>query len=195
MRLYLDVDALGLLEGLGLAGGFGNEWVKVMGVKVFADGSLGARTALLSEPYEDAPGERGKQNLSVEELSNIMSRASRLGLDVAVHAIGDGALDIFLAARAASGADARVEHASVVRDDQLPRLRGVRVSVQPMFVIEDRGWLKDRLGARRLGLAYRFRSIVASGAIVGLSTDAPVEPTDPWLTVYAACHKGSGGGL
>jgi len=194
MRLYLDVDALGLLEGLGLAGGFGNEWVKVMGVKVFADGSLGARTALLSEPYEDAPGERGKQNVSVEELSNIMSRASRLGLDVAVHAIGDGALDVFLAARAASGADARVEHASLVRDDQLPGLRGVRVSVQPMFVIEDRGWLKGRLGARRLGLAYRFRSIVASGAIVGLSTDAPVEPTDPWLTVYAAVTRGQGEG-
>ncbi|MGC9210409.1 MAG: amidohydrolase [Acidilobus sp.] len=194
LHLYLDLDALGLLEALGITGGFGNEWVKVSGVKVFADGSLGARTALLSEPYSDQPGTLGKANITVDRLVDIASRARRLGIDVAVHAIGDAALDIALSAIERTGASVRVEHASLVRDDQLPRLRGVRVSVQPMFVIEDRGWLKSRLGSERLRLAYRFRSMINSGAIVGISTDAPVEPTNPWMTIYAAVTRGAGEG-
>ncbi|MGC9071348.1 MAG: amidohydrolase [Acidilobus sp.] len=190
LRLYLDLDALQALEGVGIVGGFGNEWATISGVKVFADGSLGARTALLSEPYSDSTGEIGKPNVTIDKLVDVMARASKLGIDVAIHAIGDGALDIALQSMEASRYPARVEHASLVRDDQLPRLRGVRVSVQPMFVIEDMGWLKSRLGEGRLRLAYRFRSLIGAGAVVGLSTDAPVEPTDPWATIYAAVTRG-----
>ena len=190
LRLYLDYDAIDLLESLGVRGGFGNEWATIMGVKVFADGSLGARTALLSAPYEDAPGVVGKANVTPEALAALVGRAQRLGLDVAVHAIGDGALDLVLRSVGPFRERVRIEHASVVRDDQLASLKGMRVSVQPMFVIEDRGWLSSRLGEGRLRLAYRFRSLLRAGALLGLSTDAPVEPTNPWLTVYAAVTRG-----
>ncbi len=190
LRLYLDQDAIDQLEALGIRGGFGNEWVSIMGIKVFADGSLGARTALLSEPYNDAPETLGRRNVSPDQLSALVRRARRLGLDVAVHAIGDGALDLVLSSMGPARDSVRIEHASIVRDEQLPLLKGVRVSVQPMFVIEDRGWLASRLGEGRLRLAYRFRSLISHGALLGLSTDAPVEPTDPWMTVYAAVNRG-----
>ncbi len=190
LRLYLDHDAIDLLEALGVRGGFGNERASIMGVKVFADGSLGARTALLSSPYEDAPGVTGKANITPERLSELVRRAYRLSLDVAVHAIGDGALDLVLNSVGSTRDGVRIEHASLVRDDQLRALTGVRVSVQPMFVVEDKDWLRSRLGEGRLRLAYRFRSLLRTGAVVGISTDAPVEPTNPWMTVYAAVNRG-----
>jgi predicted amidohydrolase YtcJ len=191
LRLYLDADSVGLLESLGVAGGFGNELVKVMGLKAFADGSLGARTAYLSEPYSDDPGNRGRPLLSPEELRSLLARASRLRLQVAVHAIGDAALDVVLRGSEGLRGWLRVEHASLVRDDQLPALSGLRVAVQPMFEVDDLPWIHKRLG-QRVRWAYRFKSMISAGAVVGLSTDAPVEPADPWTTLSAAVNGAEG---
>ena len=186
LRLYLDLDALPAIKALGLPGGFGDDMVRVEGVKVFADGSLGARTAYLSEPYSDDPGNRGLRLVDEGSLASIISEASRLGLDVAVHAIGDAALDVVLAAARRAGSDnVRVEHALVVRDDQLAALRGFRVSAQPRFAASDAPWIASRLGAR-VRLAFRYREMARAGAVLGLSTDAPVEPLDPRQTIYAA---------
>jgi len=185
LRLYLDADALGLLEALGVHGGFGNDMVKVSGIKVFADGSLGARTAYLSEPYSDDPGNRGRALVDEAYMSATLRRASALGLQVAVHAIGDAALDVLLRGSKGMREHLRVEHASLVRDDQLPALRGLRIAIQPMFRVDDAPWIRSRLG-ERVRWAYRFREMLSAGAALGLSTDAPVSPTDPWLNLAAA---------
>ncbi len=185
-RLYLDSDALELLTALGVPRGFGNDMVKINGVKLFADGSLGARTAYLSEPYSDDQSTRGSRLVTSAQLREVLEKAR--SLDVAIHAIGDAALDEILGAvegRPDLVQRLRVEHASVVRDDQLPRMRGLRVAVQPRFALSDSPWLRDRLGDR-VRYAYRVRDLIDIGATVGLSTDAPVEPVSPWETIYAA---------
>ncbi len=197
LRLYLDLEGLSWLEQVAdvVQHGIGNQWVKVNGVKVFADGSLGARTAFLSAPYNDDADNYGQALLAEPELRDIIERASRLSLQTAVHAIGDAAVDLVLRASSGLREHVRIEHASLVRDDQLPSLRGYRVSVQPMFVVDDAPWIASRIGKERLCMAYRFRSLLSAGAIVGLSTDSPVEPTDPWLTVSAAVNGASADGV
>ncbi len=155
----------------------------IVGVKMFLDGSLGARTAWLSSPYSDDPTTVGRPSTSLDEAAKLCSRARNAGLDVAIHAIGDRAIDWALELARRFGA--RIEHASVVRDDQLPRFENVRVSIQPHFVVTD-WWVDRRLGEERMRWVYRFAEL-AKIAQLGISTDAPVEPINPLETIYAAC--------
>jgi len=162
--------------------------IMTVGVKDFADGSLGARTAYLRSPYEDSPATRGKRLLTADELRRIGLRILDLGLRLAVHAIGDAALDEVIEAYASlePGERARVEHASVAWDEQLDKLStlGVYVVVQPLFRVSD-WWIEKRLGKRAL-LAYRFKSMVKHGVKIALSSDSPVEDYDPVKTFRAA---------
>ncbi|MGC9114826.1 MAG: amidohydrolase [Fervidicoccaceae archaeon] len=195
--LYLDHRELSGASSQPLRGKEG--FVEVRGVKLFADGSFGARTALLSEPYADDPKTRGVAVMGREELSSWIGRAAEMGMQAAVHAIGDGALDAVLSAfkMAGIGGDlGRVEHASLVRPDQLAILSslGIGVAVQPHFVISD-WWLVKRLGRERARFAYPFKTLLSSGISVGFSTDSPVEPLDPFLTVDAAVNRGKNEGI
>ncbi len=194
VRAYLSLDAFEQLARLGLRAGVGDGMVRIVGVKLFADGSLGARTARLSRPYSDSPSERGVLLADGRRVAEVARRARRLGYDVAVHAIGDEALDHVLRGFAEAGYAGRVEHASVVRDDQLAVISrlGVRVVVQPAFLRSD-FWLRDRLGDR-VGLAYRFRSLMLAAGALGFSSDAPVEQPSPLENVYlAVTREGLGG--
>ncbi len=174
------------LEGAASVLGRGSS-ASVAGVKLFADGSLGARTAFLREPYSDEPESRGKRLLSSEEIVEAAEPVLSQGLRVAVHAIGDAALDEVIEAfeRLDPGPMARVEHASIVWDDQLSRLEALQpyLVVQPHFRVSD-WWIEERLGDRARQ-AYRFRSL-ARRIPLALSTDAPVEPYEPWETIAAA---------
>ncbi len=166
----------------------GERWT-LAGVKLFADGSLGAWTARLSSDYNDNPGERGKLLLDSKSIAEAGLRVLGKGLRLAVHAIGDEALDHVIEAfeRLGGGGRLRVEHASVARDSQIKALSdlGVWVVVQPRFRVSD-WWIDRRLGAERVRLAYRFKSMIYSGVRLALSTDAPVEPYDPLETLKAA---------
>lgn len=197
VRAYLNHELLPYLRKLGIRCGFGSSRLKVMGIKVFADGSLGARTALLSRPYADDPSTKGVAVISKEELARIVKEASEAGLQLAVHAIGDEALDMVLRAygEVLSHVRAlrhRVEHTSVIRPEQIKKLSeiGAAVALQPHFVITD-WWVIERVGAERAAWVYPFKSIINSGVMVGFSTDAPVEPINPWETVYAAATRGA----
>ena len=160
----------------------------VVGVKLFADGSLGARTAYLKEPYNDDPGTRGKMLLSSRDIKRIAGEALNSGFRVAIHAIGDAALDEVLEAyeELNPGGRARIEHASVSWPGQIRRMAelGVAVVVQPSFRKSD-WWLDRRLGARA-ERAYRFREMLSSGVFLAASTDAPVEDYRPWETFRVA---------
>lgn len=164
-------------------------WARLAGVKLFADGSLGARTARLRSDYHDDPGNRGVLLLDWRAVARAARDAVARGLRVAVHAIGDEALDHVIRGfeDAEPGRLGRVEHASLADDGHLSAMAslGVYAVVQPRFRVSD-WWIGKRLGPSRLRLAYRFASMLKAGVPLALSTDAPVEPHEPWHTLAAA---------
>jgi len=162
-----------------------------VGVKMFADGTLGARTAALREDYSDDPGNRGLLLLSSREIVEAARPVLSRGLRVAVHAIGDAALDEVLDAydRLGPGPQARVEHASIAWPSQIRRLAALQVwaVVQPRFRVSD-WWIEQRL-SERARHAYRFATMHRAGANLALSSDAPVEPHSPAETLTAALGR------
>lgn len=198
MKVYLNPgENLGVLESLkrlGIRRGFGGRRLKIGGIKVLADGSLGARTAWLSSPYSDAETS-GHPNVTKEWLELVARETHEAGLQMAVHAIGDATmdmvLDVYESLGNVEGAGHRIEHASLMRPDQIERAKrlGVRLALQPHFVMTD-WWVIERVGEERAKWVYPFRSIAEAGIPFGLSTDSPVEPLDPWETVYAAVTRG-----
>lgn len=175
--------------------GRGDDWVRWGGVKALSDGSLGSRTAVFYDDYTDDPGQRGIWVTEPQRLKQLVAGADRHGLHVAVHAIGDKAidtaLDIFSAVEAANGAKDRrfrIEHAQHVRPDSIPRFARQKVvaSVQPYHAIDDGRWAVKRIGPQRLNGTYAFRSLIDSGAHVAFGSDWPVAPLDPLTGVVAA---------
>ena len=168
--------------------------LKVNGIKILLDGALGTHTAYLSKPYKDKET-RGTLLFTPDKLRDLISTANKYGLQVAIHAIGDGALDVVLKTYMDLGKDVidlrhRIEHASIVRDDQLEIIDKIKpiVVVQPRFLLSDT-WIIKRIGYERIKWIYRFRSLY-NKTIIGFSTDSPVEPVDPWETLYAAVTRG-----
>lgn len=164
-------------------------------LKVISDGSLNTRTAFCHEPYVDAvPGAaddgRGAPNLSSADLAELMRRAREGGLQVAVHAIGDAALDAALDAFAASGAAGSIEHAQLISPSALARMAalGLTASVQPAHLWDDREAIA-RCWPDRDERCYAFRSLLSAGVPLALGSDAPVSPLDPWLAIAAAVHR------
>ena len=169
----------------------------VMGpLKVITDGSLSTRTAYCSTPYADALGgpaaqhPRGVQNYPPDALVPLVARATRAGLTVALHAIGDAALDDVLDAFEATGARGSVEHAQLVRPDEVDRMArlGIVASVQPAHLLDDRD-VAEVCWADRTAWCFPFRDFMRAGVRLRLGSDAPVSPLDPWLAMAAAVHR------
>lgn len=163
-----------------------SEHLKLKGIKLFVDGSLGARTALLSEKYDDEDT-YGEQVSSKKFLRDNVKKAISYNLQIAIHAIGDKAMDIAISFLNEFPGN-RIEHCSVVRDDQLNKLKNINLVVQPHFIITDY-WVLDRAGKRRAKFIYRFKDL-ANITNIAFSTDSPVEPINPFLTIYAAVTRG-----
>lgn len=169
----------------------------VRAVKLFADGALGSRGALLSAPYSDDPSTRGLEVTSEARLADVVRRAARAGFQPCIHAIGDAAvtrvLDIYERELGARGdvLRPRVEHAQIVRPEDVPRFaqEGAIASVQPVHCTSDMPWAPDRLGPARIAWAYRWRSLLAAGAHLCLGSDVPVASPDPRLGMWAAVTR------
>ncbi|MCC6062406.1 MAG: amidohydrolase [Desulfurococcales archaeon] len=188
----IDLSTLELIKRIRISRDFGDDYIKIKGFKIIADGSLGARTAWLSEPYSDDPSTSGYPTIDKERLRKISEDVDNMGMQLAIHAIGDKTLDMLIEIYSRlRGRRHRIEHASVVRDDQLERLRELKpvLVVQPHFVVTD-WWARERLGEKRIKWLYRFRDFIRNDIPMALSTDAPVEPLNPWETVYAAVSRG-----
>jgi predicted amidohydrolase YtcJ len=191
LRYYVDLAARSEVER------HPREWaeglVRVSGVKAITDGSFGAHTAWLSEPYDDRPGEVGLPIGSSDALADEIGVAGELGLQVALHAIGDRAIyrALRLLQLGYAGPTPRIEHASLLPPNLYPFLDRVRphLVVQPRFVVSD-FWLPERLGAVRARFAYSFRSLLERGYRLAGSSDAPVEAFDPWTGIAAAVYRG-----
>ncbi len=162
-------------------------------LKIISDGSLNTRTAWCCDPYAGpAPlgFPHGQPNQTPEELRGLLRRAAENGLEVAVHAIGDRAVAEALDAIAATGARGTVEHAQLVRREDLRRMAelGVTASVQPAHLVDDRD-ATDRLWPGRGDRCFAFRWMLDDGVTLVLGSDAPVAALDPWLAVAAAVHR------
>jgi predicted amidohydrolase YtcJ len=186
------------LTAAGVSTGFGDSWIRIGGIKLFADGSMGSGTAAFFEPYADDPSTKGLLLQSPEALERSIFAADAAGFQVIVHAIGDRANAIVLDAfeklqreRGPRDRRPRIEHAQVARradQARFPAL-GVIASIQPSHVIDDMRWAETRIGRERSRIAYNFKSFVDAGARIAFGTDWYVEPLNPMLGLYAAVTR------
>jgi predicted amidohydrolase YtcJ len=182
----LPHEHIDALAEIGVRSGLGDDLLRVGYIKAFMDGTLGSRTARLLDGS-------GVEITSREELEDIVRRAARTGLPVAVHAIGDlanrDALDAFQASREewhSRGLRPRIEHAQLLAEEDVPRFAelGVAASVQFSHAPSDRD-IADRFWAGSTDRAYAFRSLLDAGTVVANGSDAPIEELDPLLGIRA----------
>ncbi|WP_031551440.1 amidohydrolase [Parvularcula oceani] len=164
------------------------------GVKLYVDGALGSRGAALFAPYADEAATSGLLLISEEEAKAYYAQAQEKGLGVTTHAIGDRGNALVLdwyADAMPEGGRWRIEHAQIVRPEDIPRFSrlGVIASMQPSHAIGDLHFASDRLGDDRLDGAYAWASLLATGAVVVGGSDAPVEQGDPRIELYAATQR------
>ncbi len=191
--------------GVGLRSGFGDEWLRIGNVKMFADGALGSRTAAMIAPYEGEPDNRGIVVTDKEEMLDNARRAVAGGLGLTVHAIGDRAnhdvLDVYEYLRReeppTNGARLRhrIEHVQLLHPDDLHRLAALDViaSMQPIHATSDMD-MADRYWGDRARYSYAWRTMWDSGALVVFGSDAPVERIDPLPGIHAAVTRRRAGG-
>lgn len=170
-------------------------WIVPGEMKFFVDGAFGGRTALLSEPYADDPSTCGTAVLTDEEIDEHVATARKYGEAVAMHMIGDAAVEKGLDAierhPVPEGKRDRLIHVNVLRDDLIERMKKLPIvlDIQPAFVPSDFPWVMDRLGENRLDWAYAWKRLIEEGFICGAGSDAPIEEVDPLLGIYAAVAR------
>ncbi|HEX4208151.1 MAG TPA: amidohydrolase [Ktedonobacteraceae bacterium] len=182
-----------------------NDLLRINGIKIFADGTLGSQTAAMLEGFEGSPGNYGLLNLPEAEMMTTVRDAAALGLNIAIHAIGDRAARVALnsieyaqqqlAAEQPTSASKpnlryRLEHVQLIAPEDLERMRrmGVVASIQPFHAVADRD-LAERYWGKRHRHAYAYRTIRDSGIPIALGSDAPVETYDPLDIIYAATQR------
>src|SRR5215470_4764405 len=186
----------------GIRAGFGNDWIHLGALKGFADGSLGSTTALFEQPYNDAPDTSGLPNEMMLPEGNMLKMAlgaDKVGLQLAVHAIGDKAirtmLDIYTEVAKQNGARSdrrwRIEHAQHLRPEDFARFAhlGVIASVQPYHAIDDGRWAEKRIGHERAKTTYAFRTLLDHGVRLAFGSDWTVAPLNPMFGLYAAVTR------
>lgn len=173
----------------------GNEWIEFGAMKIFADGALGGRTALLSHPYADDPSTSGVAIFSQEQLDELVYKAREYELPVAVHAIGDLAFEMVLNSiekhpLRGKGRD-RVIHAQILREELINRAKELPLilDIQPRFLASDFPWVIDRIGKERLGCYYAWKTLLNKGLPCAGGSDAPIEPLNPLLGIHAAVTR------
>jgi predicted amidohydrolase YtcJ len=177
--------------------GRGDDWLRIGGLKGFVDGSLGSHTAAFSQPFKDAPHDRGLLVNTPDDLYRWISGADKAGLQVMVHAIGDRAntliLDTFARVAAENGTRDRrfrIEHAQHLAPRDLPRFAELDViaSMQPYHAIDDGRWAEKYIGDR-INTTYAFRSLLDARARLAFGSDWFVAPPSPLEGIYAAVTR------
>ncbi len=192
-------DAFDMISKDGPLIGYGNGFLTVRTVKLFADGALGSRGAAMLAPYSDAPHNRGLLFMTPKVMTAKIDKAFDKGYQVAIHAIGDRAnrevLDSYAAAyRAHPDAIAlrnRVEHAQIVSLQDIPRFVSLHLiaSMQPTHATSDMNMAEDRIGGERLKGAYAWRRFLKQGTVIAGGSDFPVESPNPFYGLYSAVTR------
>ena len=212
----LPLEDLPHAIALGLRSGFGDDWLRIGGIKAFADGALGPRTAAMLQPYENEPDNRGMLMLDAEQLFEHGRLAVENGFSLAVHAIGDRAVHEVLNAfeqlrvyeRQVTGDNLhqtgdksrrsgvsshlphRIEHVQLIHPDDSSRLAQLDMvaSMQPIHATSDMR-MADQYWGKRADLAYAWKTQLDSGAVLAFGSDAPVESPNPWWGLHAAVTR------
>jgi predicted amidohydrolase YtcJ len=184
----------------GLQSGFGNDFLRIGSVKLFADGALGTHTAAMFDPYVDEPQNRGILILDHEKIFEYGRQASLSGISLAVHAIGDLAvhevLDGFALLRKYDAAHDlpvlrhRMEHVQTIHPQDARHLArlGIIASMQPIHAPSDMR-TADQLLGKRAAFSHAWRTISESGARLAFGSDAPVENPNPFHGLHAAVTR------
>ena len=179
--------------------GYGNDFLTLRAVKLFADGALGSRGAAMLKPYSDDPHNRGLLFLKPEEMTANIGKAFDKGYQVAVHAIGDRAnrevLDSYAAAYKthpeAIKLRNRIEHAQILSLQDIPRFVPLQLiaSMQPTHATSDMNMAEDRIGHQRIAGAYAWQRFLKQGTVVAAGSDFPVESPNPFFGLYSAVTR------
>ena len=181
--------------------------VQLGAYKIFSDGSMGSRSAALKEPYSDDPENSGFMLFTQEELNNKILTGYEHGLQPAIHAIGDRALDMTLAAieytlkttkekgmtdeEQKNRLPFRIIHVQMIDDDLLERMKKLPLvlDIQPIFLCTDLHWIEDRIGKERLKGSFALKTMEKAGLIQTGGSDCPVETYEPLKGIYAAVTR------
>lgn len=195
-NLLIYYPHLDELKAAGLTTGDGDEFVNIGAMKIFADGAMGGRTALMSQAFADDPGNFGTAIHSQEELNDLAAKARAHGMPIAVHAIGDAAADMVLEAMEKNpnaNHRHRLIHAQVLRPEQIERMQrfGDRLAldIQPRFLAGDYPWVLERIPQALQPLSYAWKTLLEAGLLCGGGSDAPIEPLEPLLGLHAAVTR------
>jgi predicted amidohydrolase YtcJ len=189
-------------HALGLRTGLGDAWIRLGGLKIFADGALGPLTAHMLEPYEEQPDNLGIVCMEKARIHELVLEATLKGFPATIHAIGDAAvrtvLDVYQDIRAREAAAGiprhqrrhRIEHVQLIHPDDVGRLAELDViaSIQPIHATSDYP-VADRYWGRRAALSYNARVQIDAGARVAFGSDSPVEPFAPLAGIHAAVTR------
>lgn len=177
--------------------GVGDDFLKIGPLKLFADGSLGARTALMRQPYNDDATALGICTIEQDKLDELVEIADSHGMSVAIHAIGDRAIEMVLDSYARVIKDGKnphrhgIVHCQITDKALLQRFADMDILalVQPIFLHYDMHICKDRVGEKLAETSYAFGTMKKLGLHVAMGTDSPVEDLSPINNIHCAVNR------
>ena len=190
------------LKEAGLKTGFGDDMLRLGGIKMVADGAIAARTAYLSEPYEGSEDDHGILAMSVAEITPLVMDIHQAGFQVCIHANGDATIDMVLnayeqaqAAFPREDTRHRIEHCTVVNPDILRRMKELGCVATPFCTyVFHHGEKMQFYGERRLQWMFAQRSFLDYGIIATGATDYPPGPYEPLMGIQSCVTRTDSGG-
>ncbi|MDD4089667.1 MAG: amidohydrolase [Tissierellia bacterium] len=178
--------------------GYGNNKYRVNCIKLFTDGSLGARTAALRAPYNDAPDTKGIEIYTQDEINELVLISHMNNCPVAIHAIGDRGMEMSL--NAIENAQKKnpvhnlrhgIVHCQITDEELLNRIRELNVItfIQPIFIDCDIHTVYDRVGNELAETSYAWKTMIDKGIHASFGTDCPVERFDTMPNIYTAVTR------
>lgn len=193
---FMEAKAFQEFLDRGYRTGMGTDFNRFGPLKLFVDGSLGARTAYMRQPYADDPSTRGIATLTPEEIDTLVGMAVNNDCSVAVHAIGDAAIENVLNAydKVCEGSNPLrlgIIHVQITDCPLLERFtkNDILALVQPIFLHYDTAIVEDRVGKELAATSYAFKTLMDLGVHTSYGTDSPVEDMNPIDNIYCAVTR------
>ena len=194
-NLLVHHEVVDDMHSLGYTYGKNTSFIEFGAMKIFADGALGGRTALLSRPYNDAPETSGVAIHDLADLKKLFKTARHNNMPVAIHVIGDLAFEYAIEAieefPPTGGMRDRLIHAQILRKELIDRAKNLSIilDIQPRFLASDFPWVIERIGEEKMKYCYAWNTLLENGFHCAGGSDAPIEPIDPLLGIHAAVSR------